>query len=285
MQFVPYKVFHYRSPVDSVASILSKPGMEEACLNWKTRNAASEEKSDIYDGLVWQRFQKYNGKDFLISPNNYAILINVDWFQPFERRCDVSIGAFYGVLMNLPRNIRFKRENVLLIGIIPALDKEPKSLSSFLQPFVKDMKTFWKGVRVKTNINKDGVVVRVAVLCAAADIPAARKLCGFMGHCAAYGCSKCMKKFPGGFGEKRNYSGFHKQSWPKRTKSLHSKYVDLIQRTQTKTARKQLESKYGCRYSVLMDLTYFDVIEHHVIDPMHNLFLGTANKCLRHGLK
>ena len=34
--------------------------------------------------------------------------------------------------------------------------------------------------------------------------------------------------------------------------------------------------EYGCRYSVLLELPYYEVIRMCVIDPMHNLLLGTA---------
>ena len=37
-----------------------------------------------------------------------------------------------------------------------------------------------------------------------------------------------------------------------------------------------IESAFGVRYSELFQLPYFDPIRHHVIDPMHNLLLGTA---------
>ena len=39
---------------------------------------------------------------------------------------------------------------------------------------------------------------------------------------------------------------------------------------------RALEKKYGVRYSELFRLSYFDPIRMHVIDPMHNLLLGTA---------
>ena len=42
--------------------------------------------------------------------------------------------------MHLPRNIRFKKENVILVGIIPALAHEPKSLNHFLEPAIDELK-------------------------------------------------------------------------------------------------------------------------------------------------
>ncbi len=43
---------------------------------------------------------------------------------------------------------------------------------------------------------------------------------------------------------------------------------------------KEIEREHGLRYSVLLELPYFDVVRHSVIDPMHNLLLGTAKHIL-----
>lgn len=37
-----------------------------------------------------------------------------------------------------------------------------------------------------------------------------------------------------------------------------------------------MESKFGCRYTVLLQLPYFDPTRMLIIDPMHNIFLGSA---------
>ena len=52
-------------------------------------------------------------------------MLNVDWFQPFKQRSSYSVGIYF-VIMNLPRSQRFKFENVILVGIIPSLESEPK---------------------------------------------------------------------------------------------------------------------------------------------------------------
>jgi len=101
----------------------------------------------------------------------------VDWFQPFKRRSDVSLGVIYLALLNLPREERFKWENVILVGIIPDMDTMPKSINSFLSPMVDEMKKLWTGVRLHTSLSVIPLVYRGAILLAASDIPAARKLC------------------------------------------------------------------------------------------------------------
>ena len=48
-----------------------------------------------------------------------------------------------------------------------------------------------------------------------------------------------------------------------------------------KTEQAKEESRLGYRYSVLLNLPYFRPIEMLPIDPMHNLFLGTAKHFAR----
>ena len=48
----------------------------------------------------------------------------------------------------------------------------------------------------------------------------------------------------------------------------------------TQQKKDQLENLFECRYSSLLKLSYFDPIQMLAIDPMHNLFLGTAKKML-----
>lgn len=60
----------------------------------------------------------------------------------------------------------------------------------------------------------------------------------------------------------------------------HCEAVKKIVRCKTKTNRERLEKEYGVRYSVLLELDYFDPVRMTVIDPMHNLFLGTAKRMI-----
>ena len=61
-----------------------------------------------------------------------------------------------------------------------------------------------------------------------------------------------------------------------RSNDGHGSDVKKIMTEITITHRNKKESELGCRYSVLLELSYFRPIEMLLIDPMHNLFLGTA---------
>ena len=125
------------------------------------------------------------------------------------------------------------------------------------------------------------VIVRAALLSVACDIPAARKVSGFVGPQSLLGCSKCLLEFPTtAFGEKPDYSNFDRSKWKMRKIETHREKSTQYLSCATLQARKNLERSHGMRYSVLSELPYFDAPRMTIIDPMHNLLLGTAKYIL-----
>ncbi len=100
----------------------------------------------------------------------------------------------------------------------------------------------------------------------------------FSGHfILSTGCSKCKKEFPREhFGDRPDFSGFNDSAWEQRSCKTHKDIGELWNNAKTQTERDELERASGGRYSELFRLPYFDPIRFHCIDPMHNLFLGTA---------
>lgn len=73
-----------------------------------------------------------------------------------------------------------------------------------------------------------------------------------------------------------DYSGFDRENWISRTGIRHRQDTNKLQNFTMKAEQVRLESEFGCRYSELVKLPYFDAPRMLVVDPMHNLFLGTA---------
>ena len=170
-----------------------------------------------------------------------------------------------------------------MIGLIPGA-KEPKlSINSFLHPLVEELKELWSGVQFECPHNPlKRVTIRAALTCSSCDIPATRKVCGFLGHSAKLGCSKCSKLFPSLLHEKkRDYSGFDRDNWPTRDLIQHKQQAYNHLNADTRQQQKTIENDYGIRYSVLLELPYWNPIKYSVVDPMHNLFLGTAKHVMR----
>lgn len=50
----------------------------------------------------------------------------------------------------------------------------------------------------------------------------------------------------------------------------------------TLTRREELEKKYGCCYSCLLKLPYYDAIQMStIVDPLYNMYLGTAKHIIK----
>ena len=73
------------------------------------------------------------------------------------------MGVLYLANLNLPRSIRFKWENIIVVGIIPGLDKGPESLNEFLMPLVKEMKALWSGAYLKSSLCRVPLRFRAAI--------------------------------------------------------------------------------------------------------------------------
>lgn len=70
------------------------------------------------------------------ADSNLGIMINLDWFQPFESLV-YSTGIIYGIICNLPREVKFKKENMLTPGLLPGSHEvKLHKINHFLVPIV-----------------------------------------------------------------------------------------------------------------------------------------------------
>ena len=213
--------YAYQPLKQSLQKLLNCKGFAEKLEYWRKRSTVPGWKSDIYDGNVWKDFQTDKYGCFLQQKRCIGVMLNLDFFQPFKH-VNESYGVIYLTIMNLPRGERCKQQNVLIVGIIPSFAHEPDTLNPFLEPLVGELKEFWNpGVRLHTAESpKYKLLFQSALMYVACDIPAARKCCGFKGHSANLGCSRCLKFFPGDIGNK-DFSGFDRDTWPKRHLAEH----------------------------------------------------------------
>ena len=269
----------YQSLKDAASRLLKRKGFLEKCELWKAKTTNSDYLCDVYDGKVWQDFQS-----FLMQPYSWCLALNVDWFQPFTHVSD-SVGALYLVVLNLPREERYRKENMMLVGIIPGPHEPSLNINSYLTPLVLELQAFYSGVDILC-VSADGrstksVCLRLALTGVFCDLPASRKVCGFLSFNSLHGCNRCLKSFPTqSFGERPNFCGYNRESWPVRDINTHREKSYAYISCNTKTQQKEIEREYGIRYTPLIELQYFNPIRHTVVDPMHNLFLGTAKHCL-----
>lgn len=189
-----------------------------------------------------------------------------------------SVGAIFLVCFNLPPHLRFKRENICLVGIIPG-PKEPSTweIQHFLQPLVNDLLDLWTtGIWfTRTYHHTSGRLMRGALGPVVCDLAAARPVAGFMGFRAMRFCSTCMLHL-------------HKIAvtlklvdLPLRSPEAHRKQAGEWMDARSESKRKTLQRQHGVRWTCLLALEYWDPVTCTALDVMHNGFLGNLSNHIR----
>ena len=281
-KFYPLKTYCYYSLLKSIPKILERNNMLDQCEKWRTRKIPTNIMADVYDGQVWKDFATVNGRPFLSEPHHLGLMLNCDWFQPFHHT-QYSIGVLYLVILNLPRTIRFKPENIIIVGIIPG-PNEPTAneMNSYLRPLVKELNALWTdGVQV-SKAQGESCNLFAALITTVCDIPATQKLMGFTGHNSNHCCWKCKKVFHHSESLGRpDFSGSDIGDLRTHQEHKDNALKTLTAKTPTERSTRELDS--GSRFTELMHLQYFDCIRFTIIDPMHNMLLGTAKRVLQNG--
>jgi hypothetical protein len=192
-------------------------------------------------------------------------------------------------ILNLPRSERYKRENCILVGLIPPhcagtgiLQKylRTRAMNKLLAPLVEELKNLWTGGAYIPGFGS----FRAALLNVSCDLPAMRKICGFMHHGARQGCSRCTTNFDVDTSDKKTrYSGngFDTAVWPRRTNAGHRAAAEDERNQLNPTRAEEVAKQTGARWSILLELPYFDPCRMAVIDPMHTLYLRVVKETIK----
>ena len=278
----PELIFPYAGIREQLAAMFRRKGFENSLRHWANRSGFDDILTDIYDGRVWKTFK---GTDDETSPNFFrpevadshlGLMLNLDWFQPFDGTSH-STGVLYAAICNLPRDIRFKCENLLIISILPGPNEvRLHKINHYLAPMVDELGSLWGGMTLnRTYEYREGRQIRAALILVSCDIPAARKICGHVSALAA--CHRCEKR--GNYeNHQHNFTGMEDMDewFIARDSSQHRQNAIGWRRCNSDAARTRFVKQTSVRWSELLRLPYFDPIRFLTVDPMHCLFLGIA---------
>ena len=114
-----------------------------------------------------------------------------------------------------------------------------------------------------------------ALVCVACNLPAGRKICGFLSYFARLGCFRCYKKFPGEFGV-LDYSGFDRNNWHLWSRVDHSAAAFDLRIKTSLTDLKRAESSSGYHCSELLLLPYYFDAPRMLIIDLCTILFGTG---------
>lgn len=254
--------------------------LDESLVESRKPYNPKQDFSDIHQCFEWKKFRDKDNTQFTARSGNITFGMFIDAINPFGNKTSghkASITFIVLVCLTLPIRLRYLPENLFLVGIAPG-PKEPSLEQSnhILSPVVTQLQSLWdEGLFLnQTPSHPNGRHIRAALLVVIADIPALRGALGFASHNATNFCSFCFLTI-------QEIDNLDQSSWRKRTSSHHQRVAFTCRDTEDPDKRTAIFKKYGVRYSVLNELTYFKLIDCQVVDSMHNLLLGLLQRHCR----
>ena len=242
---------------------------------------------DIFDGDMLQSFKDAQGKHLFGESSDgegqYVFTLCIDFFNPYTMKQvgkKKSIGLISLVCLNLLPDIRYKSENMFLVGIVPGPNEPPLDTHNhYLRPLVDDLEQFWMpGVwSSRTSQFELGHLIRCALVAVVCNLPAAKKTAGFTAFSQEHFCSIChYRQSHEGYGDTQY------NSWKWWTNKECHNYAQHHHQAEDAKDAQSCFDEAGIRWSELLRLPYFDPLKFVVVDLMHNLFLGLIKQHFSH---
>lgn len=263
-----------------LGKLLCRPGVEDLLDRDVFAESPDGSQTDIFSGDVLRHFSASDGSTFLPSrpsEGRYIFGLCVDAFNPFLNKQagkKASSTAVYMVLLNLPPSVRYKVENMYLAGVVPG-PREPSltQINHLLRPLVNDLLEFWDpGVwYTRTHYCTPGKLVRAALVPLVCDLKAARQVMGHGSHSARKFCSVCSLPW-----ERRNEIS-EASRVPVPAEEFRKCAVEW-KMARSQSERDKAFKRHGIRWSVLLDLPYWDPPRFTIVDSMHTILLGHLHR-------
>jgi hypothetical protein len=223
-----------------------------------------EQITDIFQGSLVRDFEGPlrgpNGTKhfFDVEENETRLLftISVDWMNPFGVKAagiSASVGVIALCCVNLPIEVQYKPENLILAGIVPGPSEPPlDTINYFLKPLVDDFLLLWERSIQPSSLPSGATSIppnyriRAALLALVTDMPASKKIAGNLSHKANKFCSLCLL-------DREEMSNLKVESWPKRSCQQHRTDA-FAWLNGSRAARKELQKESGVRFSELFRL-------------------------------
>lgn len=133
-------------------------------------------------------YQNLIANVFLANRNN----ISLTWYTdgiPMFKSSKVSIWPVYLSINVLPFEERWKRENLLFLGLWFG-DQKPNA-NNYFNKFYDQLKMLFRGINI-TLPDNEIIKVRALLIIGTCDLPAKCQFLNFTHYIGAYGCRSCL---------------------------------------------------------------------------------------------
>lgn len=238
-----------------------------------SRQRRKEDRSnlltDITDGELYQDLEK----EFLLNENNMTAIFNTDGVCLYSSS-HIQLWPLYLALNELSPDMRFARENMIIVGIWQGKGKP--NMTTFLKSFSDISNELYDtGVKIKVE-NEETVTVKLSVICGTADLPAKAAVLNMKQYNGSYSCITCED--PGeSVKQGKGYSRYFPCRDEGERSSLRTEF-NVRNQMDSSTERHPIKGFKGV--SGLADLKGFQLVKGMVPDYMHCVLLGTTKLLL-----
>ena len=279
----PYLVSSFR---EYLVRLLANGTTEQLCDQACDEALASLQKGDanmsnIFQGEFMRTFEgPLPGKLFIDRGDKVrlAFAIHVDFFNPNGLRIrgnSDSIGIISLANLNLPPSLRYRPQNLFLVGVIPGPKKPGENqISHFIRPIIEEFQIGWeRGFHISRTASSPvhGRVVEVAIALSVNDLVAARDVSGSAGHTSHYICTRCT------LFRQENVRNTDHDQWQLQDTALLKRAAEEWKAAESHKTRKHLFEKYHLRWSEFWRLPYWNPPRMLVVDTMHCLLEGLVH--------
>jgi hypothetical protein len=251
-----------------LSRFLNRPGIED--LIETTRPVLQSTVTDFWGAPYLNDFPGSGAPSFFDTATEnlrLAFMVYHDFFNPFSNKMagkQRSVGVVLMVCLNLPPEIRYNRENLYAVSVIPG-PSEPSGdeINHFMRPIVENLQQhFDPGVWIsRTRKYPTGRHVRSAVVVESMDLIASRQWSGLGSPTHTFLCSCCwitqqeIDKFT---------KIFKKRSLPEHLAQV------CRWRDATTSIQRELEWKrHAARHSEMLAFPWWNPFIASTIAPMH----------------
>ena len=277
----PRRKYVHQNLKEWVGRLLTRPGVVELFREPCNRPAKTI-MGDIWDAPVFRNFRDVDGQSFFRGRGEevrLAFSLNVDGFNPFhmlEAKQSVSCTAIYMVILNFPQHLRFLFRNMYLAGVIPGPGKPSlDQINHALSLLVAELLELWEGIYYTViSASQVGCLTKGVLIPLVCDMLAARQLIGLGSATSTWFCTLCLLAI-------QDIENLDKSTWPARDLAAQIEKAKQWRDCGSGADRDACFKAHGVRWSVLLELPYWNPILFSVIDSMHAAYLGLVQSHCR----
>lgn len=169
--------------------------MSQLLTTYRKKATAFRNRRKFVDVWSGQIYATLRAKGFFKDDRDVAFCCGFDGTKAFKTRKDRYVWPIILTCLSIPPDMRFKRKNILIVGIIPG-PRNPRDVDSFFTPLVDEFELLTtEGVKDAWDGNlQESFTLKAHLVLVSTDMQARSSILHLMGITSISFCEYCMQR-------------------------------------------------------------------------------------------